>query len=218
MRALEFDTAGQPLRVIERPEPVAQAGDVILKVAFCGICGSDVHATEPSGSQVGKGTILGHEFSGEVVHSADPAWKVGDRAIGVPLLAVRRLPAAGRLQGSARHFVPTQPDHRPVAGRARRLCGVCADRRAPAFARARWRRHGRGGPGRATRRRRPRCSVGWIVARHASSRDRRRPDRPGDGRLRATCRGSRRRRQRDRRRAPGARRPARRIGADRSIG
>lgn len=86
MRALEFDTAGQPLRVIERPEPVAQAGDVILKVAFCGICGSDVHATEPSGSQVGNGTILGHEFSGEVVQSADPAWKVGDRAIGVPLL------------------------------------------------------------------------------------------------------------------------------------
>jgi (R,R)-butanediol dehydrogenase / meso-butanediol dehydrogenase / diacetyl reductase len=86
MRALEFDTAGQPLRVIARPEPVARAGDVILKVAFCGICGSDVHATEASGSQVGKGTILGHEFSGEVVQSADPAWKIGDRAIGVPLL------------------------------------------------------------------------------------------------------------------------------------
>ena len=86
MRALEFVSAGQPLRVVERPEPAEQAGDVILQVAYCGICGSDVHATEASGSQVPSGTILGHEFAGKVVQSADPAWKPGDLAIGVPLL------------------------------------------------------------------------------------------------------------------------------------
>lgn len=85
MRALEFVETGQPLRAVERPEPVAAAGDVILKVAYCGICGSDVHATEASASQVASGTVLGHEFSGEVVQSGDAAWKPGDRAIGIPL-------------------------------------------------------------------------------------------------------------------------------------
>ncbi|MDX2155491.1 MAG: alcohol dehydrogenase catalytic domain-containing protein [Hyphomicrobiaceae bacterium] len=65
--------------------PTAGDGEVVLKVAFCGICGSDVHATEASASQVGRGTVLGHEFSGEVIASGDPAWKPGDRAIAVPL-------------------------------------------------------------------------------------------------------------------------------------
>lgn len=85
MRALEFQETGQPLRLVERPGPAERAGDVIVKVAYCGICGSDVHATEASASQVGRGTILGHEFSGEVVASCDSAWKPGDRVIGVPL-------------------------------------------------------------------------------------------------------------------------------------
>ena len=85
MRAIEFVEPGQPLRVIERPGPSARPGDVVLKVAYCGICGSDVHATEASASQVGRGTVLGHEFAGTVVESADQAWNPGDRVIGVPL-------------------------------------------------------------------------------------------------------------------------------------
>lgn len=85
MRLIEFIEPGQPLRIAERPVPAAGPGDVVLKVAYCGICGSDVHATEASASQVGRGTVLGHEFSGLVVESGDPAWSPGDRVIGVPL-------------------------------------------------------------------------------------------------------------------------------------
>lgn len=85
MRALEFHETDQPLRLAERPEPSVGPGEVLLKVAYCGICGSDVHATEASASQVQRGTVLGHEFSGEVVRSADANWKPGDRVIGVPL-------------------------------------------------------------------------------------------------------------------------------------
>lgn len=85
MRALEFYETGRPLRVVERPDPGIGPGEVILKVAYCGICGSDVHATEASASQVGRGTVLGHEFSGEVVQSSDARWRSGDRVIGVPL-------------------------------------------------------------------------------------------------------------------------------------
>jgi (R,R)-butanediol dehydrogenase/meso-butanediol dehydrogenase/diacetyl reductase len=86
MRALAFDKTGEPLRLVERPLPSAGRGDVVIKVAYCGVCGSDVHATEASASQVPKGTVLGHEFSGVIAESADPAWKAGDRVIGVPLL------------------------------------------------------------------------------------------------------------------------------------
>lgn len=86
MRALEFHETGQPLRVVERQMPVARTGDVIVKVAYSGICGSDIHSTEPSASQVAKGTVLGHEFAGEVVQSRAPEWKPGDRVIAVPLV------------------------------------------------------------------------------------------------------------------------------------
>lgn len=85
MRALEFHETGQPLRIVERQTPVPGKGEVVVRIAYCGICGSDVHATEASPSQVRRGTVLGHEFSGEVVASCDAAWQAGDRVIGVPL-------------------------------------------------------------------------------------------------------------------------------------
>jgi (R,R)-butanediol dehydrogenase/meso-butanediol dehydrogenase/diacetyl reductase len=85
VRVLEFIETGAPLQLGERPQPVPAPGEVVVKVAFCGICGSNVHATEASASQVGRGTVLGHELSGEVVVSADAAWRPGDRVIAVPL-------------------------------------------------------------------------------------------------------------------------------------
>lgn len=86
MRALVFDRPGELLRLEQRPVPTAGPGEVILKVAYCGICGSDVHATEPSQFQAPSGTVLGHEYSGEVVESRAPGYSVGARVIGVPLM------------------------------------------------------------------------------------------------------------------------------------
>lgn len=85
MRVIEFSEPGEPLRIEDRATPAALAGEVVLQVAYCGICGSDIHATEASASQVARGTVLGHEFSGVVTESRDPAWTRGDRVIGVPL-------------------------------------------------------------------------------------------------------------------------------------
>ena len=68
MKAAIFDGVGQPLRVddLQRPEPAED--EVLLRVAACGICGSDLHITEdPVTFGVGQGTVLGHEFAGEVV-------------------------------------------------------------------------------------------------------------------------------------------------------
>lgn len=85
MRAAVFHSEGQPLVIEDRQTPVAQRGDIVVKIAYCGICGSDLHATEPSPTPLEPGTVLGHEFSGVVTQSASPDFKPGDRVIGLPL-------------------------------------------------------------------------------------------------------------------------------------
>jgi (R,R)-butanediol dehydrogenase / meso-butanediol dehydrogenase / diacetyl reductase len=57
----------KPLIIETVPDPTPGAGDVIVKVGRCGICGSDLHMTEDPIYGAGKGTVLGHEFAGEVV-------------------------------------------------------------------------------------------------------------------------------------------------------
>jgi len=85
MRAIVLQTEGQPLALEDRQTPIAQPGDIVLKVAYCGICGSDLHATEPSPTPLDPGTVLGHEYAGVVTQSASPDFQPGDRVIGLPL-------------------------------------------------------------------------------------------------------------------------------------
>lgn len=85
VRAAVFRAVGKPLSLEERQRPRAASGEIVVKVAFSGICGSDLHATEPSLVPLEPGTILGHEFSGLVAESTVPEWAPGDRVIGLPL-------------------------------------------------------------------------------------------------------------------------------------
>jgi threonine dehydrogenase-like Zn-dependent dehydrogenase len=50
--------------VAEVADPAPAAGEVIVEVDACGLCGSDVHALQDG--QVASGQILGHEFSGRI--------------------------------------------------------------------------------------------------------------------------------------------------------
>jgi D-arabinose 1-dehydrogenase-like Zn-dependent alcohol dehydrogenase len=43
MKAVVFAGASQPLALEERNKPVAESGELVLKVKACGICGSDLH-------------------------------------------------------------------------------------------------------------------------------------------------------------------------------
>ena len=95
MKALVFAESGQPLRLEQRDPPQPEAGDLIVKVAYCGICGSDVHATDPGPFQIATGTVLGHEFSGEVVESRAEGFAAGDRVIGIPVRPCDPCRAAG---------------------------------------------------------------------------------------------------------------------------
>lgn len=72
------------IEYIEVPEPSVEKDLVKIKVAYAGICGSDMHAYE--GKDIGAKipVILGHEFSGIVTEIGPDVEriKVGDRVTG----------------------------------------------------------------------------------------------------------------------------------------
>jgi (R,R)-butanediol dehydrogenase / meso-butanediol dehydrogenase / diacetyl reductase len=67
MKAAIMQGLHKPLIVEALPDPTPNAGEVVVKVGRCGICGSDLHMTEDPVFGAGPGTVLGHEFAGEVV-------------------------------------------------------------------------------------------------------------------------------------------------------
>ena len=69
MKAAVFHELGKPLRIENVNNPQAGPGEIVLKVHYCGVCGSDLHSTHPGVFVVPDGTILGHEFAGEIVES-----------------------------------------------------------------------------------------------------------------------------------------------------
>ncbi len=87
MKVAVFRGVGQKLAIETVQEPVAGPGEVVIRVEACGVCGSDLHATEVGAFLQEPGTVLGHEFSGDVVSSGDPAISVGLRATAVPVNA-----------------------------------------------------------------------------------------------------------------------------------
>jgi len=90
MRAAVFQEMSKPLVVETVPDPEPGPHDLILKVKNCGICGSDLHMTEPTSIMpLAPGSIMGHEFSGEVIavgRVATGFWKTGDRVAGFPYI------------------------------------------------------------------------------------------------------------------------------------
>lgn len=75
------------LKVEEIPVPVAGPGEAIIKVAFCGICGSDVRLFSEGFFPVGL--IIGHEFCGTVyeIGIGEEGWAIGDRVTVMPALS-----------------------------------------------------------------------------------------------------------------------------------
>jgi (R,R)-butanediol dehydrogenase/meso-butanediol dehydrogenase/diacetyl reductase len=70
------------------PDPAPATDEVLLRVAACGICGSDLHITEdPAPFGIGGGFVLGHEFAGEVVDTGAEVTglRTGDRVAVVPM-------------------------------------------------------------------------------------------------------------------------------------
>lgn len=88
MKAALFDGVGRPLRIeeIETPEP--DGDEVLLRIAGCGVCGSDLHMTvEPETFGLKPSDVLGHEFAGEVLRCGVGVThlKPGDRVAVAPM-------------------------------------------------------------------------------------------------------------------------------------
>ena len=88
MRAAVMQGLHQPLVIREVPDPTPQAGEIVIRVGRCGICGSDLHMTEDAAYGKGPGEVLGHEFAGEVVALGPGATGVdeGDIVSVIPLM------------------------------------------------------------------------------------------------------------------------------------
>ncbi len=81
----------QTLEVRDVPDPEPGEGQVLVDVAACGICGSDLHML-PSGV-LAEGSVLGHELSGTLAAVGDGVseWSAGDRVCVYPFAPVDRL-------------------------------------------------------------------------------------------------------------------------------
>ncbi len=75
------------IRYEEIDKPVPKAGQVLIKVKYTGICGSDVPRVNGDACHYFP-NVLGHEFSGTVeeVGEGVESVKPGDRVAGVPLV------------------------------------------------------------------------------------------------------------------------------------
>lgn len=86
MRAAIFNGAGQPWTIEHVPDPEPGDGEVVIKVCRCGVCGTDLHMTSGSAWDFPAGTVLGHEYAGEVVAVGGGVdnLRMGDRITALP--------------------------------------------------------------------------------------------------------------------------------------
>lgn len=101
MRAAVFHDV-KDIRVEEVEKPVLKPNQVLLEVAWAGICGSDIgiynyglgKEPHPITNHAGK-TIMGHEFSGTVIESGTEVsdFNKGDRVCVEPLIYCGTCPA-----------------------------------------------------------------------------------------------------------------------------
>ncbi len=80
MKALLLDEY-RHLAVVDVPIPQAGPGEVLVRVAACGICGSDVHGYDGSSGRRVPPVVMGHEAAGVVaaVGEGVEGFAVGDR-------------------------------------------------------------------------------------------------------------------------------------------
>ena len=85
MKALVLEAPGQFTFQPARPAPPPSAEWVLVRVAACGICGSDLPRAFDAGGAYHYPLVLGHEFSAVVEEDAHGV-KAGDRVAVFPLL------------------------------------------------------------------------------------------------------------------------------------
>ncbi|MBW5800483.1 Zn-dependent oxidoreductase [Halomonas elongata] len=88
MQAFQVN-APQDYRLVETEIPDAAPGEVLVRVAFAGICGSDMHIIHGDNAFVRFPRITGHEFAGlvEAVGEGVEGVAIGDRVCVDPVIS-----------------------------------------------------------------------------------------------------------------------------------
>jgi len=87
VRAMLFEGPGEPLREVQVEEPRAGSGQLLLEVATCGVCRTDLHVVDGELSEPRLPLIPGHQIVGRVLElgAGVDRFAPGDR-VGVPWL------------------------------------------------------------------------------------------------------------------------------------
>lgn len=86
MKAAILRKIGTPLKIEKLPIPTASAGEILIKVAACGVCHSDLHAVDGDWTPGPTLPLIpGHEVTGHVaaIGAGVKGFRLGD-AVGVP--------------------------------------------------------------------------------------------------------------------------------------
>lgn len=85
MKAIVYEG---PKRAVleERPIPTPEKGEVLIRVDYCGICGSDMGIRRGTHPRAKAPLILGHEFLGKVAEDGKK-FRKGDRVVCYPLIS-----------------------------------------------------------------------------------------------------------------------------------
>lgn len=84
MKAAVFHAPNTPLKIEEVPTPTPGPGEVLVKVAACGLCHTDLHYIDHGVPTFKKPPlILGHEISGSIaaLGSGVDSWKEGEHVL-----------------------------------------------------------------------------------------------------------------------------------------
>jgi propanol-preferring alcohol dehydrogenase len=87
MRAMVLEQPRTPLVIRQRPTPAPTAGDILVEVAACGVCRTDLHVVDGELPDPKLPIVPGHEIVGRVAAFGEDVtgFAVGER-IGVPWL------------------------------------------------------------------------------------------------------------------------------------
>ena len=136
MRAVAI-ASDRSLQVVDIDRPVPGAGEVLLDVSFCGICGSDLHMLQMPAEMIPAGHVLGHEFTGVIaaLGASVGQWDVGERVAVVPMVPCAACYACRTGRPNLCENGIDQPEH-IAAGRI--PCGQVATTKAPLEHAPRW--------------------------------------------------------------------------------
>jgi propanol-preferring alcohol dehydrogenase len=87
MRAMVLEKTGTPLVMCERATPQAGAGEILVEVAACGVCRTDLHVVDGDLTEPKLPIVPGHEIVGRVAQIGNgvAGFEIGAR-FGVPWL------------------------------------------------------------------------------------------------------------------------------------